>query len=142
MIRRSLLDAVLPLIARLFASAELLFAARGKIIGWQSQTDYMTHKGMHFVTPLLAAALAIEAIGALLVIVGLRTRTAAAVLFLYLGIVTVRLHAFWFMSGDAAGANEGEFFKNLGIMSGLLMIALYGGGRWTLDRCYGSTPPT
>jgi putative oxidoreductase len=134
MIRRSLLDAVLPLIARLFASAELLVAARGKIIGWQSQADYMTRKGMHFVTPLLAAALLIEAIGALLVIVGLRTRAAAAVLFVYLGIVTVRLHAFWFMSGDVAGANEGEFFKNLGIMSGLLMIALYGGGRWTLDR--------
>jgi uncharacterized membrane protein YphA (DoxX/SURF4 family) len=53
-------------------------------------------------------------------------------LFVYLGIVSLRLHAFWFQSGDVAVANAGEFFKNLGIMSGLLLIALHGGGRWAL----------
>lgn len=133
-IAETLRTAALPLLARLLATAELWFAVRGKIFGWQSQIDYMTRKGMHFVTPLLAAALAIEALGSACLVLGVRTRIAASVLFVYLGIVSVRLHAFWFQSGDIASANAGEFFKNLGMMSGLLLLALHGGGRWAITR--------
>jgi putative oxidoreductase len=50
----------------------------------------------------------------------------------YLGIVTVRLHDFWNQAGAAAGANQTQFFKNLGIMGGLLMVATYGPGSWAL----------
>jgi putative oxidoreductase len=46
----------------------------------------------------------------------------------------VRLHGFWHMTGMAAGAHETEFFKNVGMMGGLLMIAAYGPGRWALGR--------
>jgi len=38
------------------------------------------------------------------------------------------------MSGMAAGANETHFFKNAGMMGGLLMISVYGPGTWTLGR--------
>jgi uncharacterized membrane protein YphA (DoxX/SURF4 family) len=48
------------------------------------------------------------------------------------GIVSVRLHAFWNQTGNAAGMNETEFFKNLGMMGCLLMISVYGPGLWTL----------
>lgn len=47
---------------------------------------------------------------------------------------SVRLHGFWHMSGMAAGANETHFFKNAGMMGGLLMISVYGPGTWTLGR--------
>ena len=40
--------------------------------------------------------------------------------------------------GMAAFANEGQFFKNLGMMGCLLMIAVYGPGRWVLDRRTGA----
>jgi uncharacterized membrane protein YphA (DoxX/SURF4 family) len=36
------------------------------------------------------------------------------------------------MSGMAAAGTETQFFKNLGMMGGLLMIAIYGPGRWAL----------
>jgi putative oxidoreductase len=105
----------------------------GKIFGWSGQAAYMASKGMTFVTPLLAAALAIEALGSLLLILGFRAHPAAAVMFIYLGIVSVRMHAFWAMTGMAAGQNETHFFKNLGMMGGLLMIAVYGVGTWSID---------
>ncbi len=82
--------------------------------------------------PLLAAALTIEAVGSLCLITGYQARSAAAVMFVYLGIVSVRLHAFWQMTGMAAAGTETQFFKNLGMMGGLLMIAVYGPGRWAL----------
>jgi uncharacterized membrane protein YphA (DoxX/SURF4 family) len=34
-----------------------------------------------------------------------------------------------------------QFFKNLGMMSGLLMIAIYGPGLWTLDRLWRRPEP-
>jgi putative oxidoreductase len=98
---------------------------------------------MRFIGPLLTAALIIEAVGSLCLILGFRARAAATVLFVYLGIVSVTLHNFWGMSGMAAGANQTEFFKNLAMMGGLLMIAVYGTGIWSLDqrrRPVASTP--
>lgn len=124
---------VLPLVARLMLVAEFLIALNGKITGWEGQAAYMTAKGMHLVAPLLGAALVIEALGSLCLIAGFRTRTAAAVLFGYLGIVTVRLHNFWALTGVSASANQTHFFKNMGMMGGLLMISLYGPGTWAAD---------
>lgn len=125
---------LLPLVARLLLVAEFLIALNGKITGWDGQAAYMTAKGMHFVAPLLGAALVIEALGSLCVIAGFRARTAAGVLFVYLGIVTLRLHDFWALTGASASANETHFFKNLGMMGGLLMLAIYGPGTWAVDE--------
>src|ERR1700759_639547 len=108
-----------PLVARLLLTMEFLIALNGKIFGWSGQASYMASHGMTFVAPLLAAALAIEAIGSFCLITGIGSRTAAAVMFVYLGIVTVRLHDFW-NRGGLSGMNATEFFKNLGIMGGLL----------------------
>jgi len=54
----------------------------------------------------------------------------------YLGIVSVRLHDFWNQRAGMGGMAATEFFKNLGIMGGLLMLAIYGPGFWTLDRLW------
>jgi len=123
---------LLPLVARLLVTSEFLVAVGGKIFGWSDQAAYMQSKGMTMIVPLLAMALVIEAVGSLCLITGYRARTAAAVMFVYLGIVSVRLHAFWNQTGNAAGMNETQFFKNLGMMGCLLMISVYGPGLWTL----------
>lgn len=135
---RALPDSVkygaLPFLARLLICSEFVIAANGKIFGWSGQEAYMAAHGMGLVGPLLGAALAIEALGTLCVVTGFRARTAAAVMFVYLGIVSIRLHNFWDLTGAAAGANETHFFKNLGMMGCLLMIAVYGPGRWALGK--------
>ena len=125
---------LLPMMARLLLVSEFLIALNGKISGWDGQAAYMAAHGMHFVAPFLAAALAIELIGSICLITGYRASTASAVMFVYLGIVSVRLHDFWNLTGMAAGGTMTQFFKNLGMMGGLLMIAVYGPGRWALSR--------
>jgi len=62
-----------------------------------------------------------------------RSVTGAMILCAYLGVVSVRLHDFWNMTDMAAATNETEFFKNLGMMGGLLMVAAFGPGRWAGD---------
>jgi putative oxidoreductase len=133
---------LLPLIARVLVILEFLVAVNGKISDWSGQAAYMASKGMTFITPLLAAALVIEAVGSLFVIIGFRARAAAALMFVYLGIVSVRMHAFWTQTGMAAGQNETHFFKNLGMMGGLLMIAVYGAGAWSIDARRAKSDPS
>lgn len=125
---------LLPLLARLLLVAEFVVAVNGKISGWNGQAAYMAAHGMRFIAPLLGAALAIELLGSICLITGYRARVAAAVMCAYLGVVSVRLHDFWNQSGMASGANMTQFFKNLGMMGGLLLIAAYGPGRWAIGR--------
>jgi putative oxidoreductase len=124
---------LLPLVARLLATPEFLVAVRGKTFGWSGQAAYMQSKGMTMIVPLLAIALVIEAVGSLCLITGYRARAASAVMFVYLGIVSVRLHAFWSQRGNAAASNQQAFLRNLGMMGCLLMISVYGPGFWTLS---------
>lgn len=124
----------LPFLARLLIASEFVIAVNGKIFGWAGQEAYMASAGMTMIGPLLGLALAIEALGTLCVVTGFQARLAAAVMFVYLGIVSVRLHGFWHMTGMAAGANETHFFKNLGMMGCLLMIAVYGPGAWVVGK--------
>ena len=123
----------LPLLARLLLTAEFAIAVNGKITDWQGQAGYMASHGMTMIAPLLGAALVIELVGSLALITGYQARAAAGVMFIYLGIVSVRLHDFWNIADPArAGGAQVQFFKNLGMMGGLLMIAVYGPGRWAL----------
>jgi putative oxidoreductase len=124
----------LPFLARLLVSSEFVIALNGKIFGWSGQAAYMASHGMTMIPFFLGAALAIEALGTLCVVTGFQARAAAAVMFVYLGIVSVRLHDFWHQTGMVSGLNQGQFFKNLGMMGCLLMIAVYGPGRWVVGR--------
>ena len=124
---------LLPFVARLLLGAEFAIAVNGKISGWDGQAAYMAAHGLHWITPLLAMALIIELVGTLCLVTGFLTRTAAAIMFVYLGIVSISLHDFWHMSGNSAGMNQTQFFKNLGMMGGLLLLSVYGPGRWALS---------
>ena len=125
----------LPFLARLLIIAEFAIAANGTISDWAGQAGYMASHGMTMIPLLLGAALAIEVLGSLALLTGYQARIAAAVMFVYLGIVSVRLHDFWNVANPMiAGGTQTQFFKNVGIMGGLLMIAAYGPGRWALAR--------
>lgn len=127
-------EGLVPLVARFALSAEFVIAAWSKATAWGDQATYMASHGMTMIAPLLGAALFIEAAGSACLLTGYRARQAAAIMFVYLGIVSIRLHDFWNLTAARAGMSQTEFFKNLGMMGGLLMIAAYGPGRWMLGR--------
>lgn len=129
-------NAVFPLISRLFISAIFVQGALGKILGWSGQASYMQSHNLpaQLIAPMLAIALLIEAAGVLCLFVGWQARTAAFVMFIYLGVVSVLLHNFWAAQGASAGGMQTQFLKNLGVMGGLLMIAAHGPGRWSADE--------
>lgn len=127
---------LLALLARISICLIFIQAVMGKIFGWSGQEAYMARHGLSPVAPLLAAALVVEFAGVVCLLLGFQARAAAMVMALYLCLVSVLLHNFWSaqpgQSSMAQGLAQTEFLKNIGIIGGLLMIAAYGPGRFSL----------
>jgi putative oxidoreductase len=82
----------------------------------------------------IALAAATEIICGLAVLIGLKTRAAAWLLFLYLIPTTLIFHNFWASSGAEHQEQMLNFVKNVTIMGGLLILAANGAGGYSLDR--------
>ena len=135
-LRQRISSGALPLLARIAICLIFIQAVFGKIFGWSGQAAYMARHGISPIPPLLAAALAIELIGVLSLLLGYQVRLAALVMAVYLCIVSVMLHNFWAagLSEMAQGMAQTEFMKNIGIVGGLLMIVACGPGRFSLEE--------
>jgi putative oxidoreductase len=84
----------------------------------------------------VAAAIAVVmelGVGVLLA-VGLLTRPLALLLALYtLGTALIG-HHFWTQTGMEQYANMVNFYKNISIIGGLLLLAVTGPGKYSFDR--------
>ena len=80
---------------------------------------------------------AIDVVAGLLVLLGFKTRFAAAVLFVFVALTIWYAHPFWSMTGAARGANQAHALKNLAIMGALLLLMAHGSGRYSIDGMRG-----
>lgn len=76
---------------------------------------------------------AVELFGGLAILVGFKTRWVAWGLVVYLLIATFFGHPFWLLDGAARGANQIQFYKNLGLLAAYLLIIVTGAGRYSVD---------
>jgi putative oxidoreductase len=82
---------------------------------------------------LLAAATALEILGAISVLTGLKARWGAAALVVVLVPVTLVFHNFWAYQGAEAQVQTIQFLKNVGIGGGLLAVFAAGPGALSVD---------
>jgi putative oxidoreductase len=89
----------------------------------------MTMMGMTWMTTLFyIGAVAVELAGALSLLLGYRANAGAGLLFLFLIPTTLIFHT------NLGDPNQFiHFLKNLSIMGGLLYVARYGAGRYSMD---------
>lgn len=113
----------------------LLFipAGWGKIGGFAGLTGYIASKGVPL--PEVAAAIAIAAeLGlGLMLLLGWKARLAAASLAVFVAVITPIFHNFWAMPAAQQMMQQQAFYKNLAILGGLLVVAAFGAGGWSLD---------
>ena len=74
-----------------------------------------------------------EAVIALGLILGAGTRYAALLCALFLIVATALAHRYWEYPA-AQALNEYNFFKNLALLGGALVLFVSGPGRWSIDR--------
>ncbi|MCL8300683.1 DoxX family protein [Pseudomonas mosselii] len=135
--RYSLLDGqrdVILLIARILLMILFVLSGWSKLSGFEGTVGYMTSLGAP--APMLAAAVAVimELLVGILLILGFYTRPLALLFALFVLGTALLGHPFWNMVEPERSANMTQFLKNLAIVGGLLLLALTGAGRFSLDR--------
>jgi putative oxidoreductase len=120
-------------------AARILLATLFLIFGWMKLTDYsgavsyMAQSGVP--TPSLAAlvAIAVEVFGSIAVVLGVCTRPLALLMAAYTLAAGFIGHPYWSMAGAAQYAAEINFYKNLSIAGGFLLLYVTGAGKYSLD---------
>ena len=121
--------AYMTLIGRVLVGLIFLMSAINKIADPQGTQLYMRTMGMTSMTTLFyIGAVAIELAGALSLVLGYRTKVGGWLLCLFLIPTTLIFHT------QLADQNQLiHFLKNLSMMGGLLYVAQFGGGRYSVD---------
>ena len=128
-------------------AARLMLAALFLIFGWRKLTDLsgtsnqMVQEGLHL--PALATAVStfMELPVAFAVAVGAFARPAALLMALYtLGTALIG-HRYWTVKGADYVDSMDNFYKNLGIMGGFLLLIITGPGKYSIDALLGIATP-
>lgn len=115
------------LIGRIFISIIFLMAGLSKITGYAGTEAYMQAMGVP--TVLLPLVIFTEVVGALLIIIGYKTRLVA---FLLAGFSIIS--ALLFHLDFADQTQSIMFMKNIAIAGGFLFLVANGPGKWAVDN--------
>ena len=121
------IDNYLSLFARIFISAIFIWSGVNKIINPVATQENMSAHGMPLTLVFLVAAIALEILGGLSVLLGIKTRWGAAMLIIFLIPATLIFH-----TDLGTEIEQAMFLKNLAMLGGLLMLIRYGGGSMVL----------
>ena len=124
----------LALVARVLLAAIFVMSGVAKITGFAGTAAYIASKGLPLPEICAAIAIAVELGAGLLVLFGWQTRWAALVIAIFAVVAGVLFHAYWTdVPADRMG-NYINFWKNISIAGGFLMVFAFGPGRYSLDR--------
>jgi putative oxidoreductase len=123
----------LSLAGRLLLALLFLPAGIGKVTGFAGTVAYIASAGLPLPAVGTAIALTVEILGSLALISGFGTRLAALVLALFTLVASFFFHAFWAVPADQQYVTQLLFFKNIAVVGGLLTLAAWGAGAWSLD---------
>lgn len=116
-----------PLFARVLLGLIFVMSGITKITGFEGTQQYMASHGIPLTAVFLVAAIVVEILGGLSIILGLWARAGAAMLVLFLIPATVIFHTEFGQRTQMI-----MFLKNLSIMGGLLLLMVHGTKQYAL----------
>lgn len=120
--------------------ARLLLTVLFVISGWSKLTDFQATVGymasLDAPAPAVAAAVAVlmEFFVSVALIAGVCVRPLALLMALFVLGTGLIGHPFWAMEGADRATNMTQFYKNLSIVGGLLLLTVTGAGRFAVGR--------
>ena len=131
------------LVARILLVVLFLVFGWGKLTDYSGTAGYMAQAGAPVPSVAALVAIVVEVPVALAIALGVWTRPLALLLALYTLGTGLIGHPFWAMEGAARYANAINFYKNISIIGGFLLLYVAGAGRYSLDARLGRSdaPP-
>ena len=125
----------LILIGRIMLAWVFVGVAYSAMINFAGSLAYFTSQKLYPPELWTWTALLLELLISVSLILGIGTRFAAILMFLFVVIATAIAHRYWeFPAGPQQIGQYNNFLKNISIMGGALVIFVTGPGRFSLDR--------
>ena len=124
----------LALVGRLLLALLFLPAGIAKLTGFAGTVGYISSVGLPMPQVAAALALTVEIVGGLALLAGFGTRLAALALALFTLVASLLFHNYWALPANQQFMQQLLFFKNIAVVGGLLTLAAWGAGAWSLDE--------
>jgi putative oxidoreductase len=121
-------NSVAPVIGRILLATIFVFSGFGKLLAPAATIGYIQSTGLPMASLGLVAAIIVELGGGLLLALGYKTRLVAVVLAVFSVVTGLIFHS---ALGDQNQLIH--FLKNLAMAGGLLQVAAFGAGAYSLD---------
>ena len=123
----------LALAGRLLMAWLFVHAGIDKLTGFSGAVAYISSADMPMPHAGAAVALVVEIVAGIALIVGYHTRIAALVLAVFTLAATLLFHNYLALPADQQIVPRLLFNKNIAVVGGLLTLAAWGAGAWSLD---------
>jgi len=121
------------LIGRIMLALIFITSGLGKIGGFEGTAGYIASKGLPVASVVAALTILIELGGGLAILFGFLTRWAAVALAVFSVLAAVIFHAYWGVPADQVMGQQINFWKNISIAGGFLVLAGFGAGGISID---------
>lgn len=106
-----------------------------KIGDFEIMTQYMAKHSVPMIEVLLPVTIVLQILLGLVIIVGFKTKLAAFLLAGMTLVISLYMHNFWNLPEGSNVTHETQnFFKNMAIMGGLLVLSARGAGQLSVDN--------
>jgi putative oxidoreductase len=124
----------LALLGRILLALIFITSGFGKIGGFEGTVGYIASKGLPMASVVAALTILVELGGGLAVAFGFLTRWAALALAVFSVLAALIFHNYWGVPAEQVMMQQINFWKNISIAGGFLMVFAFGPGRYSVDR--------
>lgn len=122
------------LVGRILLATLFITSGFAKISGFEGTAGYIASKGLPLPQVLAALTIAVELGGGILLVLGWKARWAALALAVFTLLTAFLFHNYWTFPEAERMAEQINFWKNLSIAGGMLVVFGLGAGRYGIDR--------
>jgi len=124
----------LALVGRILVAYLFIPAGIGKLMGFGGTVGYITSAGLPMPEVAAAIAIIVELGLGIALLLGFKTRWTAIVMAIFTVATALFFHKYWSAPEAMKMMQQINFNKNIAIAGGLLALAAFGPGRFSIDK--------